>query len=79
MELQVPYRICAEISETDRVWNDQSEHRSNTADIVRAEEHGDPGSGSLCGSYPHAGEHPPDFERITICGVPEGEKLPDDI
>ena len=79
MELQVPYRICSEISEADRVWKDQSEHWSNPADIVRAEKSGDPGSGSLCGSHPHAGEHPPEFERITICGVPEREKLADDI
>ena len=79
MELQVPYRICPAISTTNRVWEDQNEHRSNTADIVRAEESGDFRSGSMPRPHSHVGEHPPELERVPIYGIPEREKLPDDI
>ena len=37
MELQVPYSICTEISETSDIWTDQSRHRKDTKNSVRTE------------------------------------------
>jgi hypothetical protein len=79
MELQVPYRICAEISTTSGVWEDQNERRQYPTDVVRAEESGNIGSACMSGSHPHAGEYSTKPKRIAIHGVSEGKEFPDDI
>ena len=54
MELQIPHRICAEISAQSIFRREAQRDRENTAAVVRMEKGDDPRGGSMPGSYSHA-------------------------
>ena len=78
MALQIPSRVCAEVSQTGDLSLVGGGCRGNPAGFVRTEESGDYRGGMLSRPYPYAGGNPALYERGRIHGVPEEQEQPDD-
>ena len=79
MELQISYRVCTEISAASDLWKDQGRGREDIKDAMRTQRGRNHRSGSVPESYPYAGEHTAEVQRVRIHGIPEGKKLADDL
>ena len=63
----------------ENIWADQGGYRKNHKTAMRNEEGGNNRDRSVSGSYSHVSEHTAEHQRIAICGIPEREKITDDI
>ena len=79
MAMQVPYSICTEIPQTDRVWKDQGRRGKNLTGTEREKRGGDHRGGVLPGSHPYAGVDTAAHECVRVYGVSEKQKQSDDI
>ena len=77
--MQVPYRICTEIQATGHIRRYPKGYRSNTAEIMRAEECRNNRGRVMPRSRTYAGKHTAKYKRVTVCGIFEGEEQLNDI
>jgi len=74
IQMPVSHRICTKVKEKGGIRATEKGHRGDIEEAVQTEECRDNRSGSVPGSYPHAGEHPTVFECSTIYGVSQGKE-----
>ena len=79
MELQVSYRVCAEIQAKSVLRRKADGDRGNTSGVVPVERRRNHRSRSMPRSYSYVGKHPAQDECIRIYGVSERKEQPDDL
>ena len=67
--MQVPHRICTEVSETDHLKATKGGYRKDTERTVRTQGGGDHRGRMLSGPYPHVGSDTATSERSRVYGV----------
>lgn len=79
MDVQISYRIYAEIPAESDLQPVQREHRPNTEAIVWLQGSRDNRGAPDGGSCTHVGKHPAQDQRIEFYGISEREECTDDI
>jgi len=79
MELQIPYRICTEISPQSVLQGKKSSNRKNLAGTVWMERRKDHRSRSMPGSYPSLRRDPPEIFYFGVHGISKGKKRCKDV
>ena len=79
MAMQVPYSICTEVPQTDRVWKDQGRRGKDLTGTEREKRGRDYRGGVLPGSHPYAGVDPTPYECVRVYGLLEKQEQPDDL
>ena len=79
MELQVPYSICAKVSQKGVLWRETARDRRNIEDTVQLEEDKDSRSRSVPGPRTYAGRDTAEGSDIELHGIPKGKEQSDDL
>ena len=79
MEMSIPRRIRAKISEINDLRRDQGRHRENTAAAMPAEGDRDHRDAAMHGPCAYAYQYSAEVQRITDHGVSQREEQSDDI
>lgn len=79
MELQIPYCLCAKVSEKSILQRKKSGGRKNLKDVVRVEEGEDHRSRGVSGSCAYALGDTAQGKRFEFYGVSQREKQSDDL
>ncbi len=79
MELQISYRVCAEVSEKSLLRAEAIRDWADIAGTMQMERREHIGGRSLPGSHSYVGGNPPENERVKLYGVPEGKEQLDDL
>lgn len=77
--MQIPYRICPEISSTNHLRKDKAGHRTDDPKDVRVQGSRDNRSRSVQRSYPYARINPAKVQCVAIYGVLKGNEQLNDI
>ena len=79
MELQIPYRLCAKVSEKSILQRKKKRSRKNPEDTLRMEEGENPRSRGMPRPCAYALGDPAQSKRIQFHGVSQREEQSDDL
>ena len=79
MELQIPYRLCAKVSEKSILQRKKKRSRKNPEDTLRMEEGEDPRSRGMPRPCAYALGDTAEILRFKFRGIPEREEQPNEL